>query len=152
MFLGERPDARRLLPAMDLVVVPSLEREGLGLAALEAMDAGRPVVASRVGGLVEVVEEGRTGVLVPPGEPLALAAAIWSSSGRYGTSPMIRANSPWTLRVSASTSRLSWRTSGASANSPTPCSRGSTKPSARPHSSSSGCAISRRNAEGALTE
>lgn len=78
VFLGERLDARRLLPALDLVVVPSIAREGLGLATLEAMDAGRPVVASRVGGLVEVVEEGRTGLLVPPGDPIALASAIRS--------------------------------------------------------------------------
>lgn len=77
-FLGRRSDARRLLPAFDLVVVPSVAREGLGLAALEAMDAARPVIASRVGGLVEVIEDGRTGVLVPPGDPAALADAIRS--------------------------------------------------------------------------
>ncbi len=76
LFLGERRDARRLLPAFDVVAVPSVGREGLGLAALEAMDAARPVVATRVGGLPEVVEEGRTGLLVDPGSPAALAAAL----------------------------------------------------------------------------
>lgn len=76
LVLGERLDARHLLPAFDLTVVPSLKREGLGLAALEAMDAGCPVIASRVGGLGEVVEEGQTGLLVPPSDPVALAAAI----------------------------------------------------------------------------
>ena len=76
LFTGERTDARRLLPAFDIAVVPSLEREGFGLAALEAMDAGLPVVASRVGGLPEVVQDGRSGLLVPPGDEAALAAAI----------------------------------------------------------------------------
>jgi glycosyltransferase involved in cell wall biosynthesis len=50
--------------------------EGLGSAALVAMAQGVPVVASRVGGLPEVVEEGETGWLVPPGSPQALADAI----------------------------------------------------------------------------
>lgn len=76
LFLGSRQDARALLPAFDLVVVPSIAREGFGLAAIEALDAGVPVVASRVGGLPEVVDDGRTGLLVPPGEPAALAAAL----------------------------------------------------------------------------
>ncbi len=76
VLMGERVDARRLLPAFDIVVVPSIGREGFGLAALEAMDAGVPVVASRVGGLPEVVQDGSTGVLVPPGDAPALAAAI----------------------------------------------------------------------------
>jgi glycosyltransferase involved in cell wall biosynthesis len=51
-------------------------REGLGVAALEAMAAGRPVVASAVGGLREAVGDGQTGLLVPPGDPAALAAAL----------------------------------------------------------------------------
>jgi glycosyltransferase involved in cell wall biosynthesis len=75
-FLGLRTDARALLPAFDLLAAPSVGREGLGLAALEAMDAGLPVVASRVGGLPEVVEDGATGLLVPQDDAGALAAAI----------------------------------------------------------------------------
>ena len=75
-FLGERPDARRLLPALDLLVVPSLQREGFSLAAIEAMDAGVPVIASRVGGLPEALDGGAAGVLVEPGDAAALAAAI----------------------------------------------------------------------------
>jgi glycosyltransferase involved in cell wall biosynthesis len=74
-FAGARPDARGLLPAFDLAVVPSL-REGFGLAAAEAMDAGLPVAASRVGGLPEVVDEGETGFLAAPGDPVDLARAI----------------------------------------------------------------------------
>ena len=76
LFAGERPDARSLLPAFDLLAVPSIGREGFGLAALEGMDAGLPVVASRLGGLPEVVEDGRTGLLVPSGDVRALAEAI----------------------------------------------------------------------------
>ncbi|HET8945778.1 MAG TPA: glycosyltransferase [Candidatus Polarisedimenticolia bacterium] len=77
-FLGVRPDARALLPAFALLAAPSLGREGLGLSVLEGMDAGLPVVASRTGGLTEVVEDGVTGQLVPEGDAGALAAAIAS--------------------------------------------------------------------------
>jgi glycosyltransferase involved in cell wall biosynthesis len=75
-FLGLRHDARALLPAFALLAAPSLGREGLGLSVLEGMDARLPVVASRTGGLPEVVEDGVTGQLVPEGDPGALAAAI----------------------------------------------------------------------------
>ncbi|MFF1708293.1 glycosyltransferase family 4 protein [Streptomyces sp. NPDC058252] len=61
--------------AADLVVQPSLE-EGLGLAAIEAMAAARPVVATRVVGLTEVVTDGRDGLLVPPSNPELLADAL----------------------------------------------------------------------------
>ena len=61
--------------ALDLFIMPS-KSEGLGSSALMAMSYGLPVVASRVGGLPEVVEEGRTGWLIEPGSPAALAEAI----------------------------------------------------------------------------
>jgi glycosyltransferase involved in cell wall biosynthesis len=59
----------------DVLVVPS-RREGFGLAAAEALMAGIPVVASAVGGLPEVLEDGASGLLVPPEDPAALAHAI----------------------------------------------------------------------------
>ncbi len=74
-LLGFRTDVPRLLSALDLLVAPSLQ-ESFGRVAAEAMAASRPVVATRVGGLVEVVEEGETGLLTPPADPAALAGAI----------------------------------------------------------------------------
>ena len=74
-FLGRRHDVPCLLAACDVFCMPS-RREGLGIAALEAMAAGRAVVASRVGGLGQAVVDGRTGLLVPPGDARALAAAL----------------------------------------------------------------------------
>ena len=67
VFTGFIPDAARCLPVMDLYVSASW-REGLPLAALEAMAGGLPIVATRVPGHVDVVEDGVTGVLVPPGD------------------------------------------------------------------------------------
>ena len=74
-FLGERSDVPECLAAMHLFVLPSLN-EGMGRALVEAMAAGLPVVATRVGGVPAIVEDGRTGLLVPPGDAAALAAAI----------------------------------------------------------------------------
>jgi len=74
-FLGRRDDKADLLAACDLLVLPS-RREGLGVAALEAMACGRAVVASRVGGLADAVVDERTGLLVPPDDPDALAVAL----------------------------------------------------------------------------
>lgn len=74
-FLGRRGDAPDLLAACDVFVLPA-RREGLGVSALEAMAAGRAVVASRVGGLAEAVVDGRTGLLVEPDDAPALADAI----------------------------------------------------------------------------
>jgi glycosyltransferase involved in cell wall biosynthesis len=79
-FLGFRRDVPALLAGADVVAVPSLH-EGLGVAALEAMAAARAVVASRVGGLVEVVRHGTTGWLVPPGDAAVLAAALAAAAG-----------------------------------------------------------------------
>ncbi|MHC5066338.1 MAG: glycosyltransferase family 4 protein [Planctomycetota bacterium] len=76
-LLGQRSDIPDLLAACDLFVMPSLA-EGLGIAALEAMAASRPVIASRVGGLGELVVDEKTGLLVPPGDIPALASALTS--------------------------------------------------------------------------
>jgi glycosyltransferase involved in cell wall biosynthesis len=74
-FLGRRADAPDLLAACDVAVLPS-RREGLGVAALEAMGARRPVLASNVGGLGDAVVDERTGLLVPPEDVPALARAL----------------------------------------------------------------------------
>ncbi|SFT96818.1 Glycosyltransferase involved in cell wall bisynthesis [Geodermatophilus amargosae] len=74
-FPGHRPDARLLLAAADVFVLPS-KCEGMPLAALEAMEAGLPVVATRVVGSEEVVVDGVTGALVPFGRPAELGAAL----------------------------------------------------------------------------
>ena len=74
-LLGIRRDRRNLFAAMDVFVLPS-SWEGLSLALLEAMGAGRPVVATAVGGNGEVVTDGQTGLLVPSGDTAALAAAL----------------------------------------------------------------------------
>jgi glycosyltransferase involved in cell wall biosynthesis len=75
VFLGFRTDIPELLSSCDLFVLPSM-LEGLPLSILEAMAAGRAVVATTVGGIPEAVENGITGVLVPPRDPSALAKAI----------------------------------------------------------------------------
>jgi glycosyltransferase involved in cell wall biosynthesis len=74
-FLGFVADIFDFLSAVDIFVLPSLY-EGLGIAALEAMAAGKPVVASRVGGLVDSVVDSVTGFLVAPGDVDGLAGAI----------------------------------------------------------------------------
>lgn len=73
-FTGVRTDVEAVLSAMDVFCLPSLY-EGTPLALLEAMSLGVPVVASRVGGVPEVVEEGRTGLLIAAGDAEALASA-----------------------------------------------------------------------------
>jgi len=74
-FLGHREDKHALLSAADAVVLPS-RQEGLGVAALEAMAAGRAVVASAVGGLGEAVVDGQTGLLVAPDVERELSVAL----------------------------------------------------------------------------
>jgi glycosyltransferase involved in cell wall biosynthesis len=74
-FLGWRSDVGELLEAADLFVLPSIN-EGMGRAVIEAMHAGLAVVATHVGGVPMIVEEGVTGHLVPPEDPASLAAAI----------------------------------------------------------------------------
>ncbi len=74
-FAGFRGDLHRWLGSFDFCVLPAL-REGLGVAALQAGAAGVPVVGAHAGGIPEVVENGRTGVLCPPGDAGALATAV----------------------------------------------------------------------------
>jgi glycosyltransferase involved in cell wall biosynthesis len=74
-FLGHRDDVPDLLAAADVFVMPSL-REGLPLAILEAMFAGKAIVASGVGGIPEAITPGEHGLLVPPGDPVQLADAL----------------------------------------------------------------------------
>jgi len=74
-FLGFRQDIPRILATFDVFVFPSLE-EALGAAILEAMAAGKAVVASRVGGIPEAVVDRETGLLVPPADSGALAEAV----------------------------------------------------------------------------
>lgn len=70
------PEVGGVYAASDVVVVPSTEPEPFGLVAAEAMAAGLPVVASRIGALPEIVEEGRTGLLIRPGAADALLSAM----------------------------------------------------------------------------
>ena len=75
IFTGERNDVAKLLLETDLAVLPSLS-EGLSNSLLEAMAAGLPVVATNVGGNPEIVENGKTGFLVPARDPEALSRAM----------------------------------------------------------------------------
>jgi glycosyltransferase involved in cell wall biosynthesis len=74
-FLGRRSDIPDVLASSDIAVLPS-RAEGLPNAVLEYMAAGLPTIASRVGGNVELIEDGVTGLLVPPEDSQALAAAL----------------------------------------------------------------------------
>ena len=74
-FAGWRPDAARMMSALDCFAFPSIN-EGMGKALVEAMALEKPVVASRVGGIIDLVDDGVNGFLVPVADPQALAVRI----------------------------------------------------------------------------
>ncbi|WP_425374305.1 glycosyltransferase [Lichenihabitans psoromatis] len=111
-LLGQRDDIPDLLGAADLLVLPS-RFEGLPLTILEAMAAGVPVVATNVGGTDEAAVDGVTGLLVPPGEPARLAAAIQAMledparAARYGRAARKRFQTSFTAaRMGADMAQL----------------------------------------------
>jgi glycosyltransferase involved in cell wall biosynthesis len=75
IWTGFRKDVPRLLAAMDIYVMSSVN-EGLSLSILEAMAAGKPVIITDVGGARELVEDGKTGILIAPGSASEIGAAI----------------------------------------------------------------------------
>jgi len=75
IFAGFRSDIKEILSAVDIVVIPSL-LEGFPMLTLEAMAMEKPIVATRIDGITEQITDGVEGILVQPGEPIALAAAI----------------------------------------------------------------------------
>lgn len=76
IFTGFRSDVPRLLSAMDVVVLSSSRPEPFGRVVIEGMAAGRPVVATAAGGVLDIIEDGINGLLVPPQDVKAMAAAI----------------------------------------------------------------------------
>jgi glycosyltransferase involved in cell wall biosynthesis len=80
IFAGFRDDIPRILAGLDLLVHPP-DREGLGVAVLQAQAAGLPVVATRAGGIPEIIRDGESGLLVEPGDSGALAEAICTVLG-----------------------------------------------------------------------
>ena len=75
IFAGQRSDVPRLMASLDILAMPSLW-EGLPMTLLEAMALGKAVVATRVGGIPDVIADGESGLLVAPGDPKAFASAL----------------------------------------------------------------------------
>ncbi len=75
VFVPEVSDTLEALSAMDVFVMPSLN-EGLGLSLMEAMAFGLPVVGSNVGGIKTLIQDGYSGILVPPANPASIAKAV----------------------------------------------------------------------------
>lgn len=75
-YLGFRKDATKLVRQLDVTVMPTVEREGLAKSVIESLAQGVPAIVSNVGGLPEVVEDGKSGLVVPPRDSAAIADAI----------------------------------------------------------------------------
>lgn len=76
VFVGDCQDMPVVYAVLDVLVLPSGQPEPFGGVVLEAMAYGKPVVGTRIGGTVEQIDDGRTGYLIPPGDPAALADAL----------------------------------------------------------------------------
>jgi glycosyltransferase involved in cell wall biosynthesis len=106
-FLGLRNDLPAVLAHADVVCLPSTCDDAFPNGVLEGMAAGKPVVASRVGGIPELIENGRTGLLVPCGHPRALAESLArllkdrASAARMGSEARDRVVERFTARLSA---------------------------------------------------
>jgi glycosyltransferase involved in cell wall biosynthesis len=97
-LVGFRDDLETVLGAADAVVVPSTQPDPLPNAALEAAAAGCCVVAADHGGLPEIVHDGRTGVLVPPGDAGALARALAALAGDTATAVRLGSAAAYDVR------------------------------------------------------
>jgi L-malate glycosyltransferase len=101
-FVGHREDIPELISLFDIAVVASLS-EGFSNSILEYMASSKPVIATRVGGNAEAVCDGKTGLLVSPADPRALATAIWSViadkkvTSQFGKAARIRAERLFSL-------------------------------------------------------
>jgi glycosyltransferase involved in cell wall biosynthesis len=98
-LLGRVPDVAAWLRRADVLVHPA-RWEGFGLALLEAMLAGLPVVATNVSSIPEIVGDGETGILVPPEDPTALASAVlrvFEAPGEYGAAGRARARAEFSV-------------------------------------------------------
>jgi glycosyltransferase involved in cell wall biosynthesis len=106
-FLGARRDVPHIIRAMDIFVLPSLS-EGMSITLLEAMGAGLPVVATRVGGNPEVVVDGETGFLVPSDDERRMAARLKTLLGdsrlrqKMGAAGKLRAESVFSMEKTVS--------------------------------------------------
>lgn len=99
VFAGHQPDPERWMKAMDIGVVPSIGAEGFGMVVAEFMALGKPVIASMCGGPAEIITDGTDGLLTPPGDAMALAAAMDglirqpAERARLGANALARAQS-----------------------------------------------------------
>lgn len=112
-FVGHRDDVALWYALSNVIVIPS-RRESFGRVATESMASARPVVASRVGGLVEAVVDGETGLLAPPDDPEALAAVLRTIladrelAARMGVAGRERYQSRFTITHMATARKRAW--------------------------------------------
>lgn len=90
LFAGHQENVALWMQAMDIVVLPSIEPEGFGMVLVEAMALGKLVIATALGGPLEIIENGVNGMLVAPGDTVALASGILEYLKYDATHPQIK--------------------------------------------------------------